>query len=57
VAASDLVSLKRTLEDHGLAVLGPVELPWMSARSLYFSDPDGHDLEFCATEMSPEVTA
>jgi len=23
-------------------------LDWMNAVSLYFSDPDGHDLELCA---------
>lgn len=48
VGANDLVSLKRSLEEHGVSVLGPVELSWMNAQSLYFSDPDGHDLEFCA---------
>ena len=56
VAASDLVSLKRNLEERGISVVGPVELSWMSARSLYFSDPDGHDLEFCATEIPSKVS-
>jgi catechol-2,3-dioxygenase len=27
---------------------GPVSLDWMNAVSLYFADPDGHDLELCA---------
>jgi len=48
VAASDLDRLKSTLERHGISVQGPVELAWMEARSLYFADPDGHALEFCA---------
>ena len=48
VSKNDLDNLKRNLEQYGISVLGPVELSWMSARSLYFSDPDGHDLEFCA---------
>ena len=48
VAASDLNKLKSTLEQHDIAVQGPVELSWMEARSLYFADPDGHALEFCA---------
>ena len=48
VSASDLVYLKRKLEQDGIPVAGPVELSWMGARSLYFSDPDGHDLELCA---------
>lgn len=52
VAASDLVNVKRNLEEHGLSVLGPVELSWMKAHSLYCSDPDGHDLEFCALDYS-----
>ena len=48
VSKSDLANLKRNLEQYGISVLGPVELSWMVARSLYFSDPDGNDLEFCA---------
>jgi catechol 2,3-dioxygenase-like lactoylglutathione lyase family enzyme len=27
---------------------GPVLHEWMPAKSIYFSDPDGHDLELCA---------
>ena len=52
VAAGDLLSVKRNLEEHGLSVLGPVELSWMNAHSIYCSDPDGHDLEFCALDKS-----
>jgi lactoylglutathione lyase len=37
-----------TLRQHGVAVQGPVYHDWMPARSVYFSDPDGHDLELCA---------
>lgn len=48
VGVSDLMGLKHHLEEHGISVQGPVELPWMSARALYCSDPDGHDVEFCA---------
>jgi lactoylglutathione lyase len=32
----------------GVAVDGPVFHSWMPAKSVYFSDPDGHDLELCA---------
>ncbi len=36
------------LRDKGVPVHGPVVHDWMPARSFYFSDPDGHELEFCA---------
>jgi lactoylglutathione lyase len=36
------------LREKGLAVKGPVFHDWMPARSVYFADPDGHDLELCA---------
>jgi len=36
------------LAAQGVAVRGPVYHEWMPATSLYFSDPDGHDLELCA---------
>ena len=36
------------LRDCGVEVAGPVTHDWMPARSIYFSDPDGHDLELCA---------
>lgn len=36
------------LSTHGVKANGPVEHGWMPARSLYFEDPDGHELEFCA---------
>ena len=36
------------LHRRGVAVEGPVYHEWIPATSLYFSDPDGHTLEFCA---------
>ena len=36
------------LKQQGIAIEGPVVHEWMHARSLYFPDPDGHDLELCA---------
>ena len=38
----------KALASQGVAVKGPVSHAWMPATSLYFSDPDGHDLELCA---------
>ena len=48
VDESDLKDLKKSLEDRDVVVEGPVSLDWMNAVSIYFADPDGHDLEFCA---------
>jgi lactoylglutathione lyase len=36
------------LRSRGVAVDGPHFHQWMPAKSIYFSDPDGHDLELCA---------
>jgi lactoylglutathione lyase len=49
--AIDEVDLDRaatSLREQGVEVTGPVVHQWMSARSLYFADPDGHSLELCA---------
>ena len=48
------VNLERAaalLRDRGVAVNGPVFHQWMPAKSIYFSDPDGHDLELCAVPL------
>ena len=36
------------LKQRGVAVDGPHFHAWMPATSIYFSDPDGHQLELCA---------
>jgi catechol 2,3-dioxygenase-like lactoylglutathione lyase family enzyme len=48
VAEPDLEKAQRSLEDSGVNVLGPVHHEWMGATSLYFADPDGHELELLA---------
>ena len=48
VADADLEPACAALRASGLAVEGPVTHAWMPARSVYFSDPDGHALELCA---------
>ncbi len=53
VQDKDLESAKALLEAHGVATEGPVLHEWMPARSLYFSDPDGNDLELCAPLQDP----
>ena len=36
------------LRAHGVECFGPMVHDWIPAKSLYFTDPDGHDLEICA---------
>ena len=48
VDEADLEEGARALERDGVALEGPVYHEWMPAKSIYFSDPDGHDLELCA---------
>ena len=48
VAEADIERAAALLRERGVEVKGPVFHQWMPARSLYFSDPDGNDLEFCA---------
>ena len=53
VDAAELERAAKVLAEHGVPVSGPVHHDWMRARSLYFSDPDGHDLELCAPDTPP----
>jgi lactoylglutathione lyase len=53
VADADIEGAIGTLRARGLAVKGPVYHAWMPAKSVYFSDPDGHDLELCAPVIPP----
>ena len=48
VDASDLERAAQRLQEHGIPTTGPILHDWMPARSLYFEDPDGHELELCA---------
>ena len=47
---ADLERATATLLAQGVAVTGPVSHEWIPARSIYFADPDGHELELCAAE-------
>ena len=40
------------LQEKGIAVSEPVHHEWMNADSIYFADPDGHDLELIALRYS-----
>ena len=52
VTDADIDEAVGTLRARGLPVKGPVYHAWMPAKSVYFSDPDGHDLELCAPVAS-----
>jgi lactoylglutathione lyase len=52
IAETEIERAATVLRERGLAVRGPVFHEWMTARSVYFSDPDGHDLELCAPATS-----
>ena len=44
----DIENAATALVARGVLIEGPVYHEWMPAKSVYFSDPDGHALEFCA---------
>lgn len=48
VMEKDLEHSCAHLARSGIEFEGPVLHEWMPAKSVYFSDPDGNDLEFCA---------
>jgi catechol 2,3-dioxygenase-like lactoylglutathione lyase family enzyme len=48
VDPADIDAAAAELRRAGVAVKGPVLHEWMPAKSAYFSDPDGHELELCA---------
>ena len=48
VDASELDRATVMLVEAGFEVDGPIDIDWMPARAIYFSDPDGHQLELCA---------
>lgn len=48
VAEEDIERAATMLRAQGLTVKGPVLHEWMPSKSIYFTDPDGHDLELLA---------
>jgi catechol 2,3-dioxygenase-like lactoylglutathione lyase family enzyme len=48
VEEANIEAAATVLRQRGVRVEGPVYHDWMPAKSVYFSDPDGHDLELCA---------
>lgn len=48
VDEADLERATATLQERGVIIDGPYFHAWMPAKSVYFSDPDGHAVELCA---------
>jgi catechol-2,3-dioxygenase len=48
VDEADIERAATTLREQGLTVEGPVIHEWMPSKSIYFADPDGHNLELLA---------
>ncbi len=48
IAEEDIERAATMLREQGLTVKGPVLHEWMPSKSIYFADPDGHDLELLA---------
>jgi lactoylglutathione lyase len=48
VDEADIEHAGELLRAKGVDVQGPHYHEWMPAKSIYFADPDGHDLELCA---------
>lgn len=48
VSEADIDAAAKRLQEQGVVATGPHFHEWMPAKSVYFSDPDGHDLELCA---------
>jgi len=49
----DIERAATALVAQGVLIEGPVYHDWMPAKSVYFSDPDGHALELCAPISTP----
>ena len=58
VAEGEIEAAAKALQERGVVIEGPVFHEWMPAKSVYFNDPDGHELELCASvEKATNVEA
>jgi catechol 2,3-dioxygenase-like lactoylglutathione lyase family enzyme len=48
ISEADLDQAANELQEKGVIVSARVHHAWMNGTSVYFEDPDGHDLEFIA---------
>ena len=51
IEESDVEAALSALRQAGVDVKDPIFHDWMPGTSIYFSDPDGHDLEFFAPRL------
>ena len=55
VGEDDIEPAAERLREAGVTCFGPMVHDWIPAKSLYFTDPDGHDLELCAPLRTPSA--
>ena len=48
IETEDIEFATLALIENGVTIEGPVFHKWMPAWSIYFLDPDGHEIELCA---------
>ena len=48
IGESDVERAAKILGEHGVTTHGPIVHDWIPGTSLYFEDPDGHELELFA---------
>jgi catechol 2,3-dioxygenase-like lactoylglutathione lyase family enzyme len=48
VNEADIDAAMAALARRAIAIEGPMVHEWIPAKSVYFRDPDGHDVELCA---------
>ena len=55
VDEADIERAAELLRERGVEVEGPVIHEWMPAKSIYFGDPDGNNLELVAPMRRPQT--
>ena len=51
VSPTDLERAVTILREHGVPARGPISHDWIPGQSVYFEDPDGHELELFAASV------
>jgi len=51
VSPTDLERAVTILREHGVPARGPISHDWIPGQSVYFEDPDGHELELFAPSV------
>lgn len=53
VGEAEIKRAAELLRANGVICTGPIVHDWIPVKSLYFTDPDGHDVELCAPLAKP----